>query len=123
MNKLPRDEILSLLGITTDPKHSLPWYANQYPDLKKIISAQIKNDLEISGFFPLEAKSLRGKKKIAALHLIIEKKKIGQFTVTRYDTDRSTIEESKDFSNLAGAIEFLLTYSSCAGGRIFDFIN
>jgi len=118
---LSRNEILSILGSYSDPKHSLSWYKDNYSNLGKILKKQIMEDINMSGIFPSEAQRLTEKQRALRYYQLIIKND-DKYSVTNYDTDRGLIISTGIYSDIVNAIDVFIDKSFCAGGKIKDFI-
>lgn len=118
-----REELLSILGLGSDPKHSLSWYKSAYPDLRKAIQESISKELVVEGIFPVEAKNLNRRERCLKFPWVILKRGTSDIRVVTHDTDHALISEEKRLSNIGHAIEYFLQKSYCAGGALINFLD
>lgn len=122
MEKLTRQDILGILGCDSDPKHSLQWYTNNYPDLKNRIEKLIQEDIQKSKIFPKEANKLSISKRCIKYSEIIVMNDENEFNILKHDTDHALILEEIKFNTLKEASDFYINNSYCTGGAISAFI-
>jgi hypothetical protein len=123
MNKLSRQEILSILGCGSDPEHSLKYYSKNYPDLRNLLRDQIIKDVTESNSFPAEATKL-SKRKIGTNYVwIIKRETESEIKVIGNNTDRGTVSEEYKFKSILEAADLYIAKSYCAGGSIAEYLS